>query len=290
MVQNHWEKTIRAFDLVNVCGASLDFEEAYELKEIKINDINFGFLSFCESEFGAITKSEEKKGGFAWINHSCINKLVMASRQKVDFLIVQVHAGIEEVELPLPEWRDRYKELIDYGVDIIIGHHPHVPQGWEEYNNSLIFYSLGNFYFDMDSTHKLWNKGYIVSISCNKKQIKDFTLIPISKRNQTVGIDKNKNVKEYLNYLCKILQSEEYIDRVNKQALYLWDTRYKNYYFQAIGRKKEYGWKNILEILKHKIMKTDLPKDLSSNLLLLHNIRIESHRWIVERALSLLEE
>ncbi len=38
-------------------------------------------------------------------------------------------------------------EIIDAGADLIIGAHPHVVQGIEQYNNGLIVYSLGNFVF-----------------------------------------------------------------------------------------------------------------------------------------------
>jgi poly-gamma-glutamate synthesis protein (capsule biosynthesis protein) len=47
--------------------------------------------------------------------------------------------------------------LIDGGVDLIIGSHPHVIQPVERYGNGLIAYSLGNFVFDQmwsDATRK----------------------------------------------------------------------------------------------------------------------------------------
>ena len=46
---------------------------------------------------------------------------------------------------------ERYKTFIHLGVDAVIGMHPHVPQGWELIDGKPIFYSLGNFYFDMHS-------------------------------------------------------------------------------------------------------------------------------------------
>jgi poly-gamma-glutamate capsule biosynthesis protein CapA/YwtB (metallophosphatase superfamily) len=55
------------------------------------------------------------------------------------------HAGVENIKFPIKEWRDRYKRFCDVGVDVVIGHHPHVPQGYEKQNKSMIFYSLGNF-------------------------------------------------------------------------------------------------------------------------------------------------
>ena len=48
---------------------------------------------------------------------------------------------------PHPAHRQLAFELIDLGVDAIIGHHPHIVQGYEIYKNKPIFYSLGNFYF-----------------------------------------------------------------------------------------------------------------------------------------------
>jgi poly-gamma-glutamate synthesis protein (capsule biosynthesis protein) len=43
--------------------------------------------------------------------------------------------------------------LIDYGVDVIIGHHPHVLQPIEVYKNGIIAYSLGNLIFGGNSRY-----------------------------------------------------------------------------------------------------------------------------------------
>ena len=37
--------------------------------------------------------------------------------------------------------------MIDAGADLVVGHHPHVVQGMEEYQSRSIFYSIGNFLF-----------------------------------------------------------------------------------------------------------------------------------------------
>ena len=44
------------------------------------------------------------------------------------------------------------KYTIDNGADLILGHHPHVVQGIEEYKNKFIVYSLGNFMFGGNKT------------------------------------------------------------------------------------------------------------------------------------------
>jgi len=62
--------------------------------------------------------------------------------------IVYIHWGDEYFQEQNKIQRQFAQKLIDTGVDVVIGHHPHVVQGIETYKNKLIFYSLGNFVFD----------------------------------------------------------------------------------------------------------------------------------------------
>lgn len=65
------------------------------------------------------------------------------------FIIVTPHWGTEYTPYPDDFQKQTAHELIEVGADLIVGHHPHVVQGIEEYQEKLIFYSLGNFVFDM---------------------------------------------------------------------------------------------------------------------------------------------
>jgi len=64
-----------------------------------------------------------------------------------DLIVISIHWGSEYVPLPSPEQVKLGRRLIDSGVDVIIGHHPHVVQSMERYGEKLIFYSLGELYF-----------------------------------------------------------------------------------------------------------------------------------------------
>ncbi len=66
----------------------------------------------------------------------------------VDFLIVNIHWGEEYKEISNARQRKLARAMIDAGADVIIGHHPHVVQEMEIYQDRPIFYSLGNFIFD----------------------------------------------------------------------------------------------------------------------------------------------
>lgn len=62
--------------------------------------------------------------------------------------IAYVHWGEEYVLTHSDSQRDFATLLADLGVDIIIGHHPHVTQDIEMIGKVPVFYSLGNFIFD----------------------------------------------------------------------------------------------------------------------------------------------
>lgn len=64
-----------------------------------------------------------------------------------DYIVYTIHAG-KEYSRTRNELQEKIaRSIIDAGADIVIGMHPHVVQGIEEYNGGLIVYSLGNFSF-----------------------------------------------------------------------------------------------------------------------------------------------
>ncbi len=67
----------------------------------------------------------------------------------VDFKILSLHWGNEYIQVPSYDQIETAKMFIDAGVDVIIGHHPHVIQPVMQYKNGLILFSLGNCLFDM---------------------------------------------------------------------------------------------------------------------------------------------
>ncbi len=63
----------------------------------------------------------------------------------VDLVMVSLHWGDEFAHVPKPNIVKSYRALINAGADIILAHHPHVPQGIEIYKGKPIFYSLGDY-------------------------------------------------------------------------------------------------------------------------------------------------
>lgn len=75
---------------------------------------------------------------------SCIQKL---KEQGADVIAASFHWSNELVTIPDENQRELGHYAIDEGADLVVGHHPHVLQGIEEYKGKTIAYSLGNFCF-----------------------------------------------------------------------------------------------------------------------------------------------
>lgn len=100
-----------------------------------------------------------------WGNIIPLLKMVEELRSEVDYIVLYIHWGYAQTYIPSFFQIKIAHKLIDMGVDIIIGTHPHVIQPIEEYKNKIIVYSLGNFLFDM------WQKknrlGMLIQLTLN---------------------------------------------------------------------------------------------------------------------------
>ncbi len=98
-------------------------------------NLKIGIISVNEVEWGAQ-----------------VEKLIQSNietlrEQNVDLILACCHWGIEKDTYPENYQQQLGKKCIDWGVDLVIGHHPHVLQGIEEYKGRYIIYSLANFCF-----------------------------------------------------------------------------------------------------------------------------------------------
>ena len=145
---------------LDTIGTGVDQRSALEpsYKYIKGNSI--ALFNACHEEYGIATAD---RPGTAWIGDERLPKKIDDAAENVDFTVLVAHGGIEFVPIPPISWQKRLRKLADAGADVIIGHHPHVAQGWEIYKSVPIFYSLGNFLFHMP-TRPSTRWGYGVEI------------------------------------------------------------------------------------------------------------------------------
>lgn len=77
-----------------------------------------------------------------------LQSIMAVASANSDMQIAYVHWGEEYVLIHNAAQERIAHQLIDAGADLVVGHHPHVTQDIQTYNNVPILYSLGNFVFD----------------------------------------------------------------------------------------------------------------------------------------------
>jgi len=90
----------------------------------------------------------QNQPGVSWADPAQIQADVAAVRPLADIVIVLLHSGYEYVVQPSLPQVNAAHTAIDAGADLVLGHHAHVLQGIEFYNEAVIVYGLGNFVFD----------------------------------------------------------------------------------------------------------------------------------------------
>ena len=279
-------RTLEAARDFATVGAGMTREEAYRPRIVDLEGTRVGLVSYCEGEFGVLKERGGGRGGFAWICAPEVESIVSRLAEETDVVVAQAHCGVEETDVPLPEWRERFRALIDAGADAIVGHHPHTPRGVEVYRGKPIFYSLGNLFFNAPALKRL-NRGLVAELEIVDRRLAGFRAVPVE-FGELVSIWK-EGERETAR-LSAALEGEGYRRDVDRLVLELWRDRYETYYAAASAGAGER--RSILRALK-AITTTLLGGERATRkrrLLLLHNLRIESHRWATERALSLLEE
>lgn len=168
---------------------------------LNVKGIKIGIAGFSNVDLHKI----QNNGHFAILNEqNVLNTIETMKQQSVDLKILCLHWGNEYIHIPSIEQREMAYKFIDAGADIIAGHHPHVIQPYEKYKNGHVFYSLGNFMFDLIQSKK-FSIGLIATIELNKNKVLDIKLsgIKLSYKNLLESITKYEFDKYYSKILNK---------------------------------------------------------------------------------------
>lgn len=154
---------------------------------------------------------------FSSDDFSSLKKEIIKTKENVDYVIVNFHGGEEFTLFPSPVKRKILKKIAKIKeVDIIIAHHSHTFQGVEEVENTPIFYSLGNFIFDIPN-HDIYehtSNSALVEINFTKEKF-TYNFTPIRLQN---GIVTTSDQQTFKTYLQKISNFENYAKSWQKEA------------------------------------------------------------------------
>lgn len=254
-------------------GIGLDIYNARNVFYVKINGINVAILNFAENEFSIASENSPGANPLDLIENF---KSIQQAKIKADQIIVIIHGGHEEYNLPSPRMQKTYRFFIESGADAVINHHSHCFSGYEIFNTKPIFYGLGNFIFDKENTVNMpWNFGYSVKFILKKEENIDFEIFPYKQCNgNKVGLErlsKNEeiNFTEEINRLNEIIIDNDILNVCWRELIM---KRHHNYidYIEPFG--------NIFAriLRKFKLMPRFLSEDKKR--IILNLIRCEAHR------------
>lgn len=134
---------------VTVLGIHETEEESKEIDIIEKEGAKIALLNYTYSTNG-ITVPADEYYMVEQINEENIENDVKYAEDNADFTIAFMHWGTEYQTSPDENQKALAKRMCEWGVDLIIGSHPHViePAEWiesENGNKMFVYYSLGNY-------------------------------------------------------------------------------------------------------------------------------------------------
>jgi len=128
-------------------GAGRNLDEASQILYLEDGIARVALLGFTHQE--GMIASNRNAGVFCETHSALVERRIREAKSNADWVVLNYHGGEEFTLYPMPRRRKFLQAFSDHGVDVIIAHHAHVFQGTEQVQNMRIFYSLGNFIFDV---------------------------------------------------------------------------------------------------------------------------------------------
>ena len=144
-------------------GGGLNSEDASKVLYEEVNGSTIAFVgyNYYDTMLGTLALAGKDRAG---ANSYSVEKLrgdISEAKEKADVVIVTFqfqecwsYPATDVIYPPcyrpvaVPDQEGVFKQAIDFGADIVVGTQAHQPQTYELYGDGVIFYGLGNLYFD----------------------------------------------------------------------------------------------------------------------------------------------
>lgn len=271
---------------LTTCGAGLSESDAIEATTKDVEGFSVGLVALAEPEEGLVATDEPMVG---WIRKPGITRHVESVVAGNDVTVLIAHGGIEYVPIPPSAWRRLLRRFADLGVDAVVAHHPHNPQGWEIHHGVPIFYSLGNLLMYGDRPGTKWN--YLVGFEITDDGLAEPTVYINEIRDSRVGLMDHETVAPYWEYLqstSHVIGGAQFEAHWQEIAMDLYKSRYYS------GRLRSYGIGTTMSLLVDPVRELErLTRGVYGNEahlekegLLLNRFQKESHRDVFLTALE----
>jgi poly-gamma-glutamate capsule biosynthesis protein CapA/YwtB (metallophosphatase superfamily) len=212
-------------------GFFKDKQDQEKLRILHKNGVKLAFLSYSYGTNG-IPVPKGKDFLVNLIDQDKMKTEIHKAKDVADVVVMSIHWGNEYQRIPTEQQQLLGQFLVDEGVDIIFGHHPHVLQPMQmvktkDQRNAFIVYSLGNFisgqmrdYKDIGGlatikiTKKVSPKGTDIELSnpefsptyVSNKHLTQYRVVPLQEAKAYGLKDADKQYKEIINHMTQWLR------------------------------------------------------------------------------------
>ena len=263
-------------------GAGLTPEEQKYPLLIDDDNSHVTIFNYCESEF-----SVDRQIGCNKLDTIKVYYDITEAKSKNRFVIVIIHGGHEGYQLPSPRMKQYYHFLIDCGADVVINHHQHCYSGYERYKTGIIYYGLGNFFFDKNWKKNYipngWNEGFMVSLELINNNLIKYRVLPYiqcekdSVFTRLMNVDERRRFDANISIFNSIITNDEELkSNFDKMAL----SKSK----RMLRILSPYSNKWLLRFYDRKMLPYNPTKKKVAEII--NIIRCESHRDIIITVLN----
>jgi len=176
---------------IHPVGAGHNLQEAAAPLVVGVKNVTLGIVNFSEGE--DLTSAGAGPGVYGWeVERVC--QQVAELRGRVSAVLVICHAGVEYIPFPPPYVAQAFRRIAQAGADLVVGHHPHVPQGVDVHDGTPIAYSLGNFLF-YQHTDLLYRKlGYLLRAAVTPDGLASLRLVPYEIRGTGLALLRDEKL------------------------------------------------------------------------------------------------
>lgn len=134
-------------------GAGKNLEEAMQPQFFLVGGMKIGYVACTRAEKYILTPEAggTSPGVLRCYDPELAVQAIQTASEQCDYLVVYVHWGTEGSTVLEQAQTDLATRFTEAGADLIVGAHPHILQGAGWRQDTPVLYSLGNFWFNMET-------------------------------------------------------------------------------------------------------------------------------------------
>lgn len=175
------KSTVLHLEQAGITPVGVYAKQSRETAPIVIKDVNGIKIAFLAYAYGfngldATLTPSEKTAYLSDLDEGKMKAEIEKAEQLADVTVVMPQMGVEYALQPNADQKRLYRQMVDWGADVVLGNHPHVVQPaervWHQGDQKLIMYSMGNFLSNQrfETLENYWTeRGVLMDVTFEKQ-------------------------------------------------------------------------------------------------------------------------